>query len=258
VKHRPTFQSELPKRVRVKKGVDREYLAFDMETAKGQPATDCNWKSYRPLGISCAATFLSGAHVPLLWYGGANRKRPTKRMHRQEAQGLVNYLEKQVKCGYTIVTWNGLSFDFDVLAEESGMIEKCRTLAINHVDMMFHALCRLGHGISLDSAAKGMDLLGKNEDMTGILAPQLWTEGRHKEVLEYVAHDAEITLELAEICGAHGLLRWVTRSGRRRKLQLPNGWLPVRLAEKLPKNGTSWMWPHWSRTRFTAWLGRSG
>lgn len=79
-------------------------------------------------------------------------------------------MEKQVECGYTIVTWNGLSFDFDVLAEESGMIEKCRTLAINHVDMMFHALCRLGHGISLDSAAKGMDLLGKNEDMTGILA----------------------------------------------------------------------------------------
>jgi hypothetical protein len=148
VKHRPSFQSELPKRVRVKKGVDRKYLAFDVETAKAQPATDCNWKSYRPLGISCAATFLRGAHEPLLWYGGVNRKRPTKRMHRQEAQGLVNYLEKQVECGYTIVTWNGLSFDFDVLAEESGMIEKCRTLAINHVDMMFHAI---GLGFELPS-----------------------------------------------------------------------------------------------------------
>jgi RNase_H superfamily len=245
----------MPRRVRVKKGIDRKYLAFDVETAKPQPANNYDWKSYRPLGISCAATFLSGAHEPLLWYGGANRKRPTKRMPRQEAQALVNYLEKQVECGYTIVTWNGVNFDLDVLAEESGMLEKCRNLAINHVDMMFHVLCRLGYGISLDSAAKGMNLLGKNENLTGILAPQLWAEGRRKDVLEYVAHDAEITLELAEICEAQGLLRWLTRSGRGRKLPLPNGWLPVRLAEKLPKNGTSYMWPHWSRVRFTAWLG---
>ena len=242
-------------RDRAKKGMGRKYLAFDIETAKVQPANSYDWQSYRPLGISCAATFLSGADEPLLWHGGAYQKRPAKRMNRQEVQGLVNYLEEQVECGYTIVTWNGLGFDFDILAEESGMLEKCRNLAIDHVDMMFHALCQLGHGISLDSAAKGMDLVGKNEDLTGILAPQFWAEGKRKEVLEYVAHDVEITLELAEICGARGLLRWVTRSGAGRKLALSNGWLPVCLAEKLPRTGTSWMWPHWSRARFTAWLG---
>ena len=74
--------------------------------------------------------------------------------------------------------------------------------------------------------------------------------------VRYVAHDVEITLDLAEICGTRGLLYWVTRSGRRRKLALPNGWLSVRLAEKLPRTGTSWMWPQWSRARFTAWLDR--
>lgn len=81
----------------------------------------------------------------MFWHGGANRKHPTNRMRRHEVQGLVNYLEKEVECGYTIVTWNGLGFDFDILAEESGMLEKCRRLANNHVDMMFHALCRLEH-----------------------------------------------------------------------------------------------------------------
>lgn len=175
-------------------------------------------------------------------------------MHQQEVQRLVNYLQKEVECGYTIVTWNGLGFDFEILAEESGMLENCRSLAIDHVEMMFHALCRLGHGISLDSAAKGMDLVGKDETLTSALAPRLWAEGRREEVLEYVAHDVETTLELAEICGARGFLRWVTHSDRGRKLPLPNGWLPVHLAEKLPITGRSWMWPHWSRARFTAWL----
>jgi hypothetical protein len=254
VKQRPSFQPEMPRRIRVKKGTGRKYLAFDVETAEAQPANDYDRKSYRLLGISCAATFLSGAREPLLWYGGANRKRPTKRMHRQEAQGLVNYLEKQVGCGYTIVTWNGLNFDFDVLAEESGMLERCRRLAINHIDMMFHALCRLGHGIGLDSAAKGMDLVGKAAGLTGGLVPQFWARGRRQKVLEYVAHDVEIILELAEMCSARGFLRWVTQSGRGRKLLLPNGWLPVRLAKKMPKTGRSWMWPQWSRERFTAWL----
>jgi RNase H-like protein len=241
-------------RNRAKQGVARKYLAFDIETVKVQPANDYDWKSYRPLGISCAATFLSGEDDPLLWHGGANDKRPTKRMNRPQVQGLVGYLEKQVVYGYTVVTWNGLGFDFDILAEESGMLEKCRNLAIDHVDMMFHALRQLGHGISLDSAAKGMGLAGKSENLSGISTPQLWAKGRRKEVLEYVAHDAEITLELAEISESHGLLRWVTRGGRGRKLPLPKGWLPVRLAEKLPITGTSWMWPQWSRARFTAWL----
>jgi hypothetical protein len=75
-------------------------------------------------------------------------------MNRKELRGLVDYLAKKVKRGYKIVTWNGLGFDFDILAEESGMLDKCRSLATDQVDMMFHAVCRLGHGISLDSAAR--------------------------------------------------------------------------------------------------------
>ena len=31
----------------------------------------------------------------------------------------MQYLATQVENGYTIVTWNGLGFDFDILAEES-------------------------------------------------------------------------------------------------------------------------------------------
>ena len=31
------------------------------------------------------------------------------------------------------------------LAEESGMVDECRHLALGHVDMMFHVFCELGN-----------------------------------------------------------------------------------------------------------------
>src|SRR5208283_5409002 len=111
--------------------------------AKVHDGTD--WKSCRPLGISCAATLAGDSDELVLWHGGKDRHHPTDRMSPQKASGLVEYLVSQIGIGYTIVTWNGLGFDFDILAEESGMLEKCRRLANNHVDMMFHALCRLEH-----------------------------------------------------------------------------------------------------------------
>lgn len=52
----------------------------------------------------------------------------------------------------------GVGFDLDILAEESGLLEHCRDLAVSHVDMMFHILCRLGYGVGLDAAARGMEL----------------------------------------------------------------------------------------------------
>ena len=37
------------------------YLAFDIETARDFPGEFSDWRRYRPLGISCAATVASDA-----------------------------------------------------------------------------------------------------------------------------------------------------------------------------------------------------
>ena len=221
------------------------YLAFDIETAK---VSDRNWRTCRPLGIACAATFLSDSDELILWQGASER------LSRQEAAGLVEYLTEQTGHGYTVVTWNGIGFDFDILAEESGMLTECRELAVNHVDMMFHVLCRLGYGVSLNAAAKGMDLPGKPEGMNGAMAPVLWAEGKREAVLEYVAQDVRTTAELATKCETCGALRWITKSGRPRRMMLPRGWLTMEQAEQLPEPNTSWMTEPWVRAEFTAWL----
>ena len=222
----------------------RRYLAFDLETAK---LPEGDWRSCRPLGISCAATFLADTREPVLWHGG-------DRLTRQEAAALVRYLSQQVEQGRTVVTWNGVGFDFDVLAEESGLFDCCRKLAIAHVDMMFHVLCRIGHGVGLDAAAKGMGVPGKLEGMSGELAPTLWAKGKREEVLRYVAQDVHTTLALATACETCGKFRWVARSGRLRTMLLPEGWLAVEEARALPLPDTSWMDDPWPRERFTGWM----
>jgi len=177
----------------------RRYLAFDIETA-GVVENGSDWTSQRPLGISCAATLLADSDQPTLWHGETDRASPKDRMRREEAAALVRYLEDQVAQGCTMLTWNGLGFDFDVLAEESGLLETCRKLALSHVDMMFDAFCQLGHGVGLDAAARGMGLAGKLKGMTGELAPVLWARGEREKVLRYVAQDVRTTLELATAC----------------------------------------------------------
>jgi hypothetical protein len=232
----------------------RRYLAFDIETATLSPEDGSDWRSCRPLGISCAATLLGDTQKLLLWHSG-DRANPNDRMSQEEAATLVRYLEDQVAKGYTLRTWNGLGFDFDILAEESHMLAECRCLALVHVDMMFHAFCQLGHGIGLDAAARGMGLAGKTKGMKGADAPVLWAEGKREEVLRYVAQDVRTTLELATACEALGELRWVARSGKRRSMELPQGWLTVSEAGKLPLPDTSWMDEPWPREKFTGWMG---
>ena len=230
----------------------RKYLAFDIETARiTEEASD--WRSCRPLGISCAATLLAGDNEPVLWHGG-DRQNPNDQMNQQEAADLVHYLAAQVGQGYTLLTWNGLGFDLDILAEESNLLPQCRALVTDHVDMMFHIFCLRGFGVGLDAAARGMDIKGKPEGMTGAKAPVMWAEGKREEVLRYVAQDVRTTLDVALACESVGALRWVSRKGKLRTMKLLEGWLTVEKALELPLPYTAWMDEPWSREEFTGWM----
>jgi len=229
--------------------MNHKYLSFDLETAKILPDDSMNdWKAYRPLGIACAATLLSDSEDVVLWAG-------KDKMTQQEVAEVVEYLVAKVGQGYTILTWNGLAFDLDILAEESGLMAECKQLALNHVDMMFHVVCKRGYGVSLDAAAKGMSLAGKT--MNGANAPILWAEGKRHEVLQYVGQDVRTTMEVATACEALGKFRWIAKSGNLRTMRLPNGWLTVDEAQHLPVPNTWWMTDPWPRERFLEWVSSS-
>ncbi len=208
-----------------------------------------DWKRFEPLGITCAAAASSDGEL-WNWHAQLNGRFISK-MTKTKCQNLVRRLAFLVEKGYIILTWNGLGFDFKVLARESGMFDECKELALNHIDMMFHFLASKGFALGLDAAAKGMGLPGKPEGMDGAKAPELWPTDPHK-VLAYCSLDTTNTLTLAEAVDTAGHLDWTARSGRPNSWQCSR-WLTVKEAMELPLPDTSWMTDPWPREKFYKW-----
>ena len=236
------------------------YVAFDIEISKSFPDGTNDWKQFRPLGISCAATLANGGE-PRLWHGPEQTDgRLAEQMTPAECYELATHLLDLQSEGFLVVTWNGLGFDFDILAEEcQGLIslDRLRAAALDQVDIAFHMFCERGFMISLDAAAKGMGLEGKPEGMRGDLAPVYWGQGRvgQDQVLAYVAQDVRTTADLYGQIAERGQLRWISRSGR------TSYWRPKSRrvltageAMKLPEPDTSWMSNPWPRSKFSGWL----
>lgn len=233
----------------------RKFVGFDLEIAK--EIGEDSWESYRPLGITCAALYRGSARAWL--HEGLYPEREAMKasqMPVEDCRLLVQDLQSWVAMGHTITTWNGLGFDFDVLAEESGMVEECSELALGHVDMMFQAYCILGYPIGLNTVAKAMGLAGKTEGVSGAQAPAMWREGRRQEVLDYCAQDAKTTYEVAMEGDQRQWISWTSKRNLEQRLSLPNGWLTVRECLELPLPHTSWMDKPIPRDRFTSWLGK--
>jgi hypothetical protein len=232
----------------------RKYLAFDIETAKEVPGEGFDWKPHRPLGIACAAALASDGREPFVWHGKTAAGTPAGKMSREEALELVRRLMQLVGEGYTLLTWNGLGFDLNILAEESGARDECKQLALDHVDLMFHVFCDRGFPVALDKAAQALGIPGKPPGMSGLLAPRLWAQGKYQEVLDYVAQDVRIALDVALKCEQRRKFEWLTARGMKSSFNLPHGWLTVSKALLLPAPDTSWMSHPIARREFSGWI----
>ncbi len=235
----------------------RTYLAFDIETAREVPGEGFDWKPHRPLGICCAAALRQDSDEPIIWHGRDAGGNTAARMSQAETAHMVSELVRFASQGCTLLTWNGLAFDLDILAEESGRAAECKALATAQVDMMFHVVCAKGFPVGLDRAARGLGLPGKPAGMTGRQAPILWAQGQFREVIDYVTQDVRTALQVALASERAGQFRWLTAKGTVSSMPLGRGWLTVADALKLPLPDTSWMRDPLPRSRFTDWLGRT-
>jgi hypothetical protein len=233
-----------------------KYLAFDLEISKVIPEGATDFKRFRPLGISCAATLTSDNELRL-WHSKDMQGNITSQIPAELLNDLVAYMIDRHRLGYKIFTWNGLGFDFDILYEETADNPDCKFLAHNHFDMMFHLFCEKGYPLSLDKAARGMRLAGKTPGMDGSQVPLFWQQGQFGKVLDYLTQDVKTTLELAAICENKHHLEWFSNTGKLQRLNLLKGWLSVDQAAKLPEPDTAWMSNPWPREKFTGWLAGS-
>jgi len=235
------------------------YVAFDLEIAKAIPDGETDWDKHRPLGISCAATLTSDGDLKL-WHGKESGGVYAEKMTPAEVGRLAEYLQELARGGYPALSWNGLGFDFKVLADEAaaGYTNQIHQMAMDHIDPGFQMVCQKGYMVGLDTAAQGLGVEGKTEGMRGDLAPVMWAQGREaqEKVLRYVAQDVRATANVAEGLIKQRWLRWITKRGYVTK----SPWRPtfkagrlLTVKECLDLPGPDLEWA-WSRASFMEWM----
>lgn len=232
-----------------------QYVAFDIEVARtfddSLERDGVEWDAR--LGITCAATMCSGDSSPRVWWDqNIVTGDPMPQMGENELQYLVQWLNHKVLEGYKIVTINGAGFDLRVLAAESGLHRICQRLAYGSIDIFFQILCLKGYSPGLKALSNSMSKVAKMEGMDGLQAVDLWMTD-HEKVLKYVGLDAQSTLEVAEAISKEGAARWISKTGRHNRVDVPY-LMTVGEALKVPAPDTSWMNKPWTRDRFVGWL----
>lgn len=237
---------------------ERKLLSFDIEA--GKPILDIKrWRCERPIGISCAST-LTSDNDARSWHGGEQSDgRLRIQMPTEKCRELAQYLLDMYARGYTILTWNGLDFDFDILREEchNESLEKgIAKLALNHTDILFAVFSETGSMIKLDDAAKGMDIPGKPKGLSGEDAPKLWKQSREmqEKILNYNAQDVRLIMAVCNAIYEKGYLQWSTKSGRLKLWKLTGNTIPaVTVALTGPEPDVSWMATPVTRLDFCRW-----
>ena len=234
-----------------------KFITMDLEIYDDLPPEG---GQYTNQGISCAAMAWrqsDGVHTRKVHDLHGGRFEPAMALH------LLYVLKDAVEHGYSIVTWNGLSFDFRVLGIESGDVHLAKELALQHIDPCFEAFCKNGYPVGLNAVSLGLGFKGKVHEvvlksgeklmkMEGSQAPALWRAGEIPAVLEYLKGDVVSLLEVVEAIEKQGQIRWTSKSGRPMKLEMDL--LTVEDCLQLPVPDTSWMKDPWTRDKFAGWL----
>lgn len=217
-------------------------LGWDIEIASPFEG-ERDWLAMEdPLGISCAA--IADKEQTIAWTPFGHEILPvsderTSRLNPLQARDMADYLYRRAESGDLIVTWNGLGFDFPVLArecEDDDYTKMLARLALDSCDIGFAMLAERGYMIGLETAAKAMNLPGKLEGVNGSIAPLLWNQPdreltdreamalyatglqsgsieARRICVEYVKRDAEATRDVYHALIKARSLVWRTKKG---------------------------------------------
>ena len=229
------------------------FLAFDLKLSEPVPGGVNQWRYNPDIGVGCAATACDGAE-PLLWYSLEADRGIAPSMSQADLKRLVEYLQNAQQAGWNILSWNGLGFDFEVLAAKSGNWSACADLAKDHTDLMFHIFCVKGYPVSLDTVAHGSGLPGKLDGMTGDQTRLYWQQKQYDRAIQDLTQDVLTILLVAKMGQHRSKLSWSSSKGQKQEILLRDGWKKVSQAWSLPFPDTSWMKQPILRTGFYRWI----
>ena len=192
--------------------------AFDLEISAQIPPNCKDWWSLGELGVTCAAAAMIKDGNILMpaehWWAGMYRQFSegypngfAERMDIAELGGILSMLA--LYSTRPIITWNGLGFDYRVIAQALPSAKKvCVTLAMEGYDLGLQMYAELGFMGGLDKVAKSLGLAGKSSNTTGASATSLWRVGQQQRVIDYCINDAITTSQVALALEDEGRVSW--------------------------------------------------
>ena len=227
------------------------YLSYDIELYNDLEEGERNFSELIP----SIAAFTTNKHDLKYFYDEPF-------MSKETAKILVLEMTYFLKQGVPPFTWNGVAFDFPLLAQYSGLIEECAELALNGVDGMLLITFNKGYFLGLDAALIGAGLETKQHtiklnngmdfSMSGRDAPKLWRGGEYDAVKKYLEGDVFRPLDLIEAIRRNGGIRWISKTGK--NMFQPTPLIPVKDLFSLPLPDVSWMSDPKPRSEFVEWI----
>lgn len=127
---------------------------------------------------------------------------------------LVTFMEEHGDAGREVVSYNGSSFDFKMLAHQAkdpALKDRIKTIALNHCDLHLACMIERGHRIKLDGLAKAS--LGSAKTGSGLDAIKYWNAKEYKKLFEYCQQDVELLRDLYNLAENGDVLRFESANG---------------------------------------------
>lgn len=176
-------------------------IYFDVETT-----------GFPPNGrITCVVTVANDR--PKVW-ASPGKDGEFVEMSEEAVRELVVFFEEEGDMGRQVVSYNGASFDFQMLWLQTTDVDvrkRIEVLAQNHFDLHLACILARGHRIKLDSLATAS--LGQAKTASGASAIDMWKNKDYQNLFEYCTKDVQLLRNLHEIALNDSKLTFESRKG---------------------------------------------
>ena len=129
-------------------------------------------------------------------------------------EGAASQLVTKLRTADLVVGFNVKKFDYGVLQPYADFdLDEITTF-----DMLIDVNKKLGHRLSLNHLAE--NTLNAEKSADGLVSLQWYKEGKIDKIIEYCKQDVEITRDLFLYGESHGYVKYSTRSGVAKDLQV--------------------------------------
>lgn len=198
----------------------REYIVFDVETQRLSNEVPGGWGNIAGFGFAVGVVLYVHDYFKATTYHLDPEVIHIDDWHKAgqfECRTLpVAHLIENLHTSPRVVTFNGLRFDYEVLAPY-GL--NPHLLTHSTFDILRECQKVLGHRVSLENVAQATLGIGKSGDAKS--APKWFREGKIEKVMQYCKDDVDITQRIYHEIITDKPIYYLDKHGREKSCKIP-------------------------------------